>query len=131
MDTRIGIENDNRTFKSSRRDSSPPLYILYYNISGYNSSAQFLLCCTGVLVFYLIYGYLQVGLGLNFMFIILSLSLICIFKLHVLMHFSTCQINLTTCYQNPRLGILTVCSQHIFSSFLYITDNQSGYTTRK
>lgn len=118
MDTRIGIENDNRTFKSSRRDSSPPLRILYYDISGYNSSAQFLLCCTGVLVFYLIYGYLQVGLGLNFMLIILSLGLIYIFNLHVLMHFSTCQINLTTYYQNPRLGILTVCSQHILSSFV-------------
>lgn len=93
MDTRIGIENDNRTFKSSRRDSSPPLHVLYYDISGYNSSAQFLLCCTGVLVFYLIYGYLQVGLGLNVMLIILSQGLICIFNLHVLMHFLTCQIN--------------------------------------
>lgn len=118
MDTRIGIENDNRTFKSSRRDSSPPLHVLYYDISGYNSSAQFLLCCTGVLVFYLIYGYLQVGLGLNVMLIILSQGLICIFNLHVLMHFLTCQINLTTCYQTPRLGILTVCSQHMLTSFV-------------
>lgn len=90
MDTRIGIENDNRTFKSSRRDSSPPLHILYYDISGFNSSTQFLLCCTGVLVFYLIYGYLQVCLSLNFMLIN------CIFSFHVLRDtiFNCCQRNL-------------------------------------
>lgn len=75
MDTRIGIENDNRTFKSSRRDSSPPLHVLYYDISGYKSSTQFLLCCAGVLTLYLVYGYLQVGLGLNFTLIILNKGL--------------------------------------------------------
>uniref|UniRef100_A0A1B6JGM3 Adenosine 3'-phospho 5'-phosphosulfate transporter 2 n=1 Tax=Homalodisca liturata TaxID=320908 RepID=A0A1B6JGM3_9HEMI len=59
MDVKIGIENDNRIIKSNRRNSEKALHVLYCDISDYSSTNQFLICCAGVLVFYLIYGYLQ------------------------------------------------------------------------
>ncbi|KAG8318315.1 hypothetical protein J6590_006631 [Homalodisca vitripennis] len=59
MDVKIGIENDSRNIKSNRRNSEKALHVLYYDISDYSSTNQFLICCAGVLIFYLIYGYLQ------------------------------------------------------------------------
>lgn len=38
--------------------TEPELTLLWCDISKYSKTTQFLFCCTGVFVFYLIYGYL-------------------------------------------------------------------------
>lgn len=60
MDTRVNIENDNKPARNFRRDSISSIHVLYYDISGYSGTNQFLICCAGVFALYLIYGYLQV-----------------------------------------------------------------------
>lgn len=67
MDVKVLIDGEkSKTQNDGSRE--PELKILYYDISKFNRTTQFLLCCSGVFAFYLIYGYLQVSLNvaLNF-----------------------------------------------------------------
>nr|CAD7454045.1 unnamed protein product [Timema tahoe] len=66
MDMRIKIENsefrkDELPKRMNSENLNPDLNILAFNIGHLNHTLQFLICCTGVFVFYLVYGYLQVG----------------------------------------------------------------------
>nr|CAD7446238.1 unnamed protein product [Timema bartmani] len=64
MDMRIKIENsefrkDELPKRMNSENLNPDLNILAFNIGHLNHTLQFLICCTGVFVFYLVYGYLQ------------------------------------------------------------------------
>nr|CAD7407941.1 unnamed protein product [Timema poppensis] len=64
MDMRIKIENsefgkDELPKRINSENSNPDLKILAFNIGHLNQTLQFLICCAGVFVFYLVYGYLQ------------------------------------------------------------------------
>lgn len=36
-----------------------PITVLYFNISKYTQTVQFIICCSAVFVFFLLYGYMQ------------------------------------------------------------------------
>lgn len=47
------------TIDSSLKDEKPKIKILYINISQFNPTSQFLICCIVVFIFFIIYGYMQ------------------------------------------------------------------------
>lgn len=60
MDVKVLIDCEkSKTSNDMHNSREPELKLLYYDISKFNKTTQFLLCCTGVFAFYLIYGYLQ------------------------------------------------------------------------
>ncbi|XP_071451125.1 adenosine 3'-phospho 5'-phosphosulfate transporter 2 [Hetaerina americana] len=55
---------ENKILVSEKEDSNSKIEktevkLLWYDISGLSTTTQFFLCCVGVFVFYLLYGYLQ------------------------------------------------------------------------
>ena len=50
----LPITNNNKT-----KSSNTEVKILCFDLTYYNGTTQFLLCCTGVFFFYLMYGYMQ------------------------------------------------------------------------
>lgn len=62
MDVKVLIDSEkSKTSNDLHSSREPELKLLYYDISKFNQTTQFLLCCAGVFVFYIIYGYLQVS----------------------------------------------------------------------
>ncbi|GLG99768.1 Adenosine 3'-phospho 5'-phosphosulfate transporter 2 [Gryllus bimaculatus] len=62
MSTKILIDTskDNNVCTSNQTDNAnPKVEVLYCDISHYSQNFQFCLCCLGVFLFYLIYGYFQ------------------------------------------------------------------------
>nr|WBR79116.1 adenosine 3'-phospho 5'-phosphosulfate transporter [Gryllodes sigillatus] len=63
MSTKISIDisKDSDIGSPNQSNSNPnsKVEVLYCDISHYSQNCQFLLCCVGVFVFYLIYGYFQ------------------------------------------------------------------------
>lgn len=47
------------TISNNGKGKTEELKILCFDLTHYNNTTQFLLCCTGVFFFYLMYGYLQ------------------------------------------------------------------------
>lgn len=63
------------------------LRVLGVNLSGFNTPTQFFICVTGVFVFYLIYGYLQVQISVH------PPALVCLFLSTLI--YNTWSISLT------------------------------------
>lgn len=54
------IGMDKKSYTSQGKNSDPEeLKILCFNLTYYNKTTQFICCCTGVFVLYLLYGYMQ------------------------------------------------------------------------
>lgn len=59
LDMKVYIENAN-TEKNEKVNFE--VKILFYDISNFSQLSQLLMCSTGVFVFYLMYGYMQVSI---------------------------------------------------------------------
>ena len=58
MVLKYDVENTKENEKENVANSE--LKILFFDISSYSPTSQFLFCSIGVFVFYLLYGYMQV-----------------------------------------------------------------------
>lgn len=61
-ETRILMRDSNETKGINKSDSITEIKILWFDIGHLNQTQQVLVCSTGVFVFYLMYGYLQVSI---------------------------------------------------------------------
>ncbi|KAG8237805.1 hypothetical protein J437_LFUL002413 [Ladona fulva] len=59
METRIQMKGSEKGEENILKQEKSETKLLWFSISEYSSYAQFLLCCSAVFVFYLMYGYLQ------------------------------------------------------------------------
>ncbi|XP_052861318.1 adenosine 3'-phospho 5'-phosphosulfate transporter 2 [Anopheles cruzii] len=57
----VGDKDSNRKSRTTGGDESPErqIKILFFDLTHYNRTTQFLLCCAGVFALYLVYGYMQ------------------------------------------------------------------------